>query len=197
MTIYKTQGQVWETNRAVSHQFSAENVSVSVLSYHPMHQTCLLWSSLWRKSGTLGCYRCFCQTRAWPLVNLVSSPHPSARERWSHQNSICFMNVKVKHLLLERRCLTHYLASYLCKILLWDASCPFYTKLQRPAWVGYICTLYQHPLDKDAILRRRQNALDRLLITVPLLTKQTKNVHEFKDNRTLTGRTSSPTGIDG
>lgn len=76
----------------------------------------------------------------------------------------------------------NHFPNYLCKILLRDASCPFYTKLQRPARIGYICTLYQHPLDQDAILRRRQNAFDRLLITVSLLIKQTKKVHGFKDN---------------
>lgn len=72
----------------------------------------------------------------------------------------------------------NYSPNYLCKIFLRDASCPFYTKLQRPARIGYICTLYQHPLDEDAILGRRQNAFDRLLIAVSLLIKQTIKIQE-------------------
>lgn len=62
--------------------------------------------------------------------------------------------------------------SHLCKILLRDASGPFYAELLRPAWIGDVCTLNQHPLDKDAILGGCQNAFDRLFIIVSLQKKE-------------------------
>lgn len=66
-----------------------------------------------------------------------------------------------------------FFSTYLCKIFFWNASSPFYTELLRPTWIGDVCTLNQHSLHKNAILRCRQNAFDWFLIVVSL--KNTKN----------------------
>lgn len=64
---------------------------------------------------------------------------------------------------------------HLCKILLWDASGPFYTELLRPAWIRDIGTFNQHPLDEDSILRGRQNTFDRFLVIVALKPRRKKH----------------------
>lgn len=78
-----------------------------------------------------------------------------------------------------------YFPNYLCKILLWDASGPFYTELLRPARVGDVCTLNQHPLDEDAILGGRQDAFDIFLITVSLKKKRKKQIISTKTTQVL------------
>lgn len=66
------------------------------LSYHPRHQTCLLWSSQWRRFGTWGCYRYSGQTLASPLVAPVSSLHQSVRHntcRVIGHKSSCYSSI--------------------------------------------------------------------------------------------------------
>lgn len=71
-------------------------------------------------------------------------------------------------------------SKYLCKIFLRNASGPFYTELLKPTWIGDVCTLNQHSLHKNAILRGSQNALDRFLIIVSLRNKQKRPLAQIK-----------------
>lgn len=44
--------------------------------------------------------------------------------------------------------------AHLCKVLLGDAARPLDAELQRPAGVGHVGALDQHPLDEQTVLRR-------------------------------------------